>query len=102
MNGPREVVRSVDAMIEAYVDWREEQSTVWTAYRRWSGARAAEAGLAFAAYQAALDRERQAADAYARSTHRVTDLVRTRRRPRERPVTGAAPPLREETDDGTG
>ena len=54
----------VDRMVDAYVDWREE-SGLWDANQRWSGAATAEAGLAFAAYQAALDRERQAADVYA-------------------------------------
>ena len=55
----------VDEAIEAYVDWREERSTVWDAYARWTNAPVADSPLAFSAYQAALDREECAAHVYA-------------------------------------
>jgi hypothetical protein len=58
---------TAEKMLEAYVCWREECLTVWSAYDRWSAASWADAGLAFVAYQAALDRERHAADRYARA-----------------------------------
>jgi hypothetical protein len=69
--------RVVDAMIQAYVDWREESSAVWDAYTRWSSVPSTDAGLAYAAYRAALDRERQAADVYADLIRRVGDVVRS-------------------------
>ena len=52
-------------MVDAYVDWREEGAAVWHAYERWTCAPPAEALFAFAAYEAALDREERAADVYA-------------------------------------
>ena len=52
-------------MVDAYVDWREEGAAVWHAYERWTCAPRAEALFAFAAYEAALDREERAADVYA-------------------------------------
>lgn len=55
----------VDRMIELYCDWRIEASIVRAAYGRFSEADAADRTLAFAAYLAALDRERAASDAYA-------------------------------------
>jgi hypothetical protein len=54
-----------DEMVDAYVDWREEGAAVWHAYERWTCAPPAEALFAFAAYEAALDREERAADVYA-------------------------------------
>ena len=62
---------TADRMIEAYVSWREECGAVWDAYFRWSRSPSADAGLAFAAYQATLDRERRAADYYASVTQEV-------------------------------
>jgi len=61
--------------IDAYVAWREECVAVRTAYLAWRRARAAEAGLAFDAYEAALDREEVAAEVYAALTRRVGRLV---------------------------
>jgi hypothetical protein len=55
----------VDRLIELYCDWRIEASIVRGAYGRFSEADAADRTLAFAAYLAALDRERAASDAYA-------------------------------------
>lgn len=50
----------------AYAEWRMSCTSVWAAYRHWSNAPKAEAGLAHAAYAAALDREDAAAGAYSR------------------------------------
>jgi hypothetical protein len=55
----------VDETIDAYVDWRAERASVWDAYERWTCAHSEDAAFAFAAYQAALDREEQAGNAYA-------------------------------------
>jgi len=50
---------------------------VRTAYLAWRRARAAEAALAFDAYEAALDREEVAAEVYAALMRRVGALVET-------------------------
>jgi hypothetical protein len=55
----------IDAMMDLYVDWREECITLRKAYERWSSVRLAERELAFAAYRAALDREDRASSIYA-------------------------------------
>ena len=61
--------------VDAYVAWREECVAVRTAYLAWRRARAAEAALAFDAYEAALDREEIAAEAYRALMRRVGHLV---------------------------
>ncbi|HET6870710.1 MAG TPA: hypothetical protein VFH80_32665 [Solirubrobacteraceae bacterium] len=61
--------------VDAYVAWREECVAVRTAYLALRRARAAEAALAFDAYEAALDREEVAADAYRALMRRVGHLV---------------------------
>ena len=61
--------------VDAYVAWREECVAVRTAYLAWRRARAAEAALAFDAYEAALDREETAAEAYRALMRRVGHLV---------------------------
>ena len=50
----------------AYIEWRLAGIRVWVAYRGWTRAMRADAVLAHAAYEAALDREDAAATAYAR------------------------------------
>ena len=69
--------RTLDDAVYAYVDWRDECTTVWHAYRRWAKASTADAPLAFGAYTAALDREESAANVYAELMRRVDDLERT-------------------------
>jgi hypothetical protein len=76
--------QSIDAMIEAYVDWREESGGVRSAYDRWSAASPQQALLSFAAYQAALDREAQAAVRYAALSKRVADRTGREARSRRR------------------
>jgi len=65
----------VELAVGAYVAWREECVAVRTAYLAWRRARAVEAALAFDAYEAALDREEVAAEAYAALMRRVGHLV---------------------------
>ena len=57
--------RLVDEALDAYIDWREECTSVWDAYARWTSAPLADCPLAFSAYRAALDREECAAQVYA-------------------------------------
>lgn len=56
--------RLLDEAIDRYVDWREECYLVQDAYERWTHASGVDAALAFAEYQAALDREGQIAAVY--------------------------------------
>jgi hypothetical protein len=58
-------VMMLDGLLDGYVDWRESADAVADAYARWSFARGLERSLRFAAYVAAIDREQQAAGAYA-------------------------------------
>jgi len=61
--------RAADPLI-AYAEWRMSCTSVWAAYRQWSNAPKADAGLAHAAYTAALDREDAAARVYSRLMQR--------------------------------
>jgi hypothetical protein len=54
-----------DALIDLYVAWREECSAVQLAYEGWREASDDDREAAFAAYNAALDREERASDIYA-------------------------------------
>jgi hypothetical protein len=56
----------VDAAMDAYVDWREACAAVRDAYRDWDIAVREDAGFAFMAYLATLDREERAARRYGR------------------------------------
>lgn len=64
----------VDAVVLAYVEWREESAAVWEAYDRWASAPTEDQLTASAAYGAALDREEAAAEAY----EELIDLVQER------------------------
>jgi len=68
---------TTELAFDAYLSWREECIAVRTAYLAWRGARAAEAALAFDAYEAALDREEVAAEVYAALMRRVGHWVET-------------------------
>lgn len=61
-----------DALIDLYVDWKEECSAVQFAYERWRRASRDERAGAFAAYNAALDREERASDVYAAVIRQAT------------------------------
>ena len=60
----------VDRMIELYCDWRAGCWNVRTAYERFLDAPAPDRAVAFAAYQAALDQEEAACEAYASQIER--------------------------------
>ncbi len=64
-----------DALIDLYVDWREECASVRVAYEWWSDAEKGERAAAFAVYRAALDREERASDVYAELVGRVVDAA---------------------------
>ena len=53
-----------DAIQGGYARWRRETNVVTEYYRRWIAARPHERSLAYAAYEAALDREEREASAY--------------------------------------
>ena len=55
----------VDRLMELYCDWREQCLEVHAAYKHFTAASPAERALAFAAYEAALDRKEAACEAYA-------------------------------------
>ena len=61
----------VDKFIESWVCWREACEAVHSAYARWQQCEAAQRGLAFAGYRAALDREDQAALVHSMCAGRV-------------------------------
>jgi hypothetical protein len=65
-------IELTDELIGLYCDWRTRCEEVRTTYGRLDGAAREERPLAFAAYQAALDREGSAADAYARQVRRLS------------------------------
>ena len=67
--------RVVDQLLGLHGDWRARCDEVRSAYERFNAAGPADRALAFAAYQAALDREESACDAYAAQTRRVTHAV---------------------------
>ncbi len=66
--------RLIDALLERYVSWREECRGVRQAYQRWAVSDRCQRALAYAVYVAALDREEQAARAYADQIDRVTRI----------------------------
>jgi hypothetical protein len=66
----------IDALIDSYVEWREECEAVEAAYRRWTGSARSERDLAFSAYRAALDREEKGASVYALVAARLVSLQR--------------------------
>jgi hypothetical protein len=67
-------------MTDAYVDWREDSAAVESAYRRWLVASSPDTAVAFAAYNAALDREEMASIAYERVIRRSLGRLARRRR----------------------
>ncbi len=63
---PTKPAQLVDAVVERYVTWREQNIAVDTAYANWTRAPTSDRQTTFAAYLAALDREEHAAAAYER------------------------------------
>lgn len=68
----------VDALIETYVEWREESEAVAPAYERWTGAERSDRALAYAAYRATLEREEKAAVVYQLAATRLVGAARGR------------------------
>ena len=67
--------RQLDKMIDAYVTWREACLLVSDTYDSWASEAGPDATLAFGRYLAALDREEQAAELYAKLVQRLERLV---------------------------
>ena len=61
-----------DHLVELYCDWRLRCEEVRTTYRRLDGVPKEERPLAFAAFQAALDREGSVAVAYAQQIRHLS------------------------------
>jgi hypothetical protein len=64
----------VDVLLERYVHWREECITVRHNYQAWNDSDRDQRSLAYAGYLAALEREEQAARAYADQIERVRQV----------------------------
>ena len=77
MNATSSGIRAdlVDRLMELYCQWREECVRVQAGYERFSSAVTSDRKLAFAAYTAALDRERSASDAYAAQIRLITSRI---------------------------
>jgi hypothetical protein len=73
----RTETRLVDRTIGAYVEWREACRLVHDAYRSWASATGPHASIAFSRYNAALDAEEWAAEAYAGLVRRAGHLARS-------------------------
>jgi hypothetical protein len=56
----------LDALMDSYVQWRDESRAVAESYRDWHAAAASDRDAAFDGYFAALDREEDAACDYRR------------------------------------
>jgi hypothetical protein len=82
--------RLVDALVEAYVDWRETCACVNDAYRSWATEPGPWGSVAFYLYMAALDAEEQAAEVYAGLVRRADKLAWSRDASAE-PLGGPAP-----------
>jgi hypothetical protein len=54
----------IDAVVDSYVGWREANAAANAAYQTWKQSSGGTRAPAFGEYQAALDREEQAAAAY--------------------------------------
>jgi hypothetical protein len=68
----------IDRMIELYCDWRTSCTEVQAAYERSFDASASDRAVAFAAYQAALDREQSACESYAEQVRLIESRCTTR------------------------
>jgi hypothetical protein len=67
--------RLVNAVMDAYLEWRDECAAVSDAYRRWADAGEADLGSTWRAYEAALDREERASAVYDEIVRRIRDLA---------------------------
>ncbi len=80
---------AVDALVLAYVEWREESTAVRQVYAWWTSGGSEHAARAHAAYHAALDREEAAATAYEQLIEAAGLVLKTRVNPAL--VVGGAP-----------
>jgi hypothetical protein len=62
-----------EKFVERYARWREESAAVRSAYEQWRSAEGRNRALSWSAYQAALDREEQAAHAYRECAEQIAD-----------------------------
>ena len=69
----------IDALMDSYVEWREECETVETGYEQWTQSERCDRRLAYAAYRAALDREEKAAAVYRLAATRLVSAAREQR-----------------------
>jgi hypothetical protein len=67
-----DLIPLVDALIDAYVSWREECAAVMHAYDAWASGGREDSTLLFSAYVAALDREEHGAAVYRRLIEQIT------------------------------
>lgn len=56
----------LDALMDSYIDWRNETRAVTESYREWALADRSDRGIAFERYATALDLEEKAAARYRR------------------------------------
>jgi hypothetical protein len=61
-----------DALLDLYVEWRDECSAVQLTHERWCKASEDDHAAAFTAYHAALDREERAGNIYAAMIRQMT------------------------------
>jgi hypothetical protein len=62
-----------EEFVQSYARWREESAAVRSAYEQWGSAERRDRTLSWSAYQAALDREEEAAHAYRECAERIAD-----------------------------
>jgi hypothetical protein len=62
---------ATDSLLDGYVAWRETCADVDAAYERWTRSVPCDQSLAFAVYQAALEREEHASRVYEQRIERV-------------------------------
>jgi hypothetical protein len=67
--------QTVDAAVDAYLDWRDDCMLLEAAYSAWADASRADRVLTFDVYRRALDREECTANAYAELIRSVGHLV---------------------------
>jgi hypothetical protein len=65
----------IDVALDCYIDWREQSRAAMAAYASWASAPSTQRPLAFATYQAALDREEHAARHYASAIEAVERML---------------------------
>jgi hypothetical protein len=65
-----------DEFVDGYLCWREESAAVENAYEQWRGSTRRDRSVAFAAYQAAVDREEHAARVFRNCAERVFSPTR--------------------------